>query len=277
MTSLHAPVKSMIKKGTLLFLGTGGSMGIPVIGCSCEVCTSEDPCNMRFRSSVLCTIDGQRILVDCGPDFKQQALKHNIDLLDGLIFTHAHNDHTAGIDELRVICLRSGKPIPCLLSADTAKDLRIRFAYIFEEREPYAGLVARLGMQEFERDRGEVVFQGIRIGYVSYSQLGMRVDGLRFGDLAYISDIKDYPESIFEDLKGVKTLVLSALRFQSTKMHFNVDEAVAFAQKVRAEKTWLMHVSHELEHEKGNAYLPENIQIAYDGLQLEFEADIVGE
>jgi phosphoribosyl 1,2-cyclic phosphate phosphodiesterase len=274
---LRGRVKSMIKKGTLLFLGTGGSMGTPVIGCSCAVCTSEDQRNMRLRSSVLCTINGQRILVDCGPDFKQQALKYDIDLIDGVIFTHAHNDHTAGIDELRVICLRSGKPIPCLLSEDTAKDLRIRFSYIFEEREPYAGLVARLGMQEFERDRGEVVFQGVRIEYMSYDQLGMRVDGLRFGDLAYISDIKEYPESIFMDLKGVKTLVLSALRFQETKMHFSVDDAIAFAKRVGAEKTWLMHVSHELDHEKANAYLPDNIRLAYDGLELEFEADIVEE
>lgn len=250
-------------------------MGTPVIGCCCEVCHSEDQHNMRFRSSALFIIDDQRILVDCGPDFKQQALKYNIELIEGLIFTHAHNDHTAGIDELRVICLRSGKVIPCLLSADTAKDLKTRFRYLFEERGPYAGLVARLAMQEFERDRGEVVFQGIRIGYASYRQLGMRVDGLRFGDLAYISDIKDYQDSIFTDLKGVKTLVLSALRFQSTKMHFSVDEAIAFAQKVGAEKTWLMHVSHELDHAKGNAYLPDNIRIAYDGLQLDFEADIV--
>lgn len=252
-------------------------MGIPVIGCSCPVCKSENPHNMRMRASIFCQIAGQAILVDCGPDFRQQALRHGIENVDGLIFTHAHNDHTAGIDELRVVCMRSGRPIPCLLSSDTAEDLKIRFNYLFEEREPYAGLVARFGMQEFERDRGEVVFQGIRIQYFSYHQLGMRVDGLRFGDLAYVSDIKDFPETIFEDLKGVKTLILSALRFQRTKMHFSVDDAIDFAKKVGAEKTWLMHVSHELEHDAGNAYLPEGIEIAYDGLQLEFEADIVSD
>lgn len=252
-------------------------MGTPVIGCACAVCKSSDPHNMRLRSSIFITINGQRLLVDCGPDFRQQALLYDIDQLDGMIVTHAHNDHIAGIDELRVFCLRSGKPIPCLLSSDTLKDLKVRFNYLFEEREPYAGLLARFGIQEFERDRGEVVFQGMRVGYFSYYQLGMRVDGLRFGNLAYVSDIKDYPETIFEDLRGVKTLVLSALRFDSTKMHFNIDDAIAFAKKVGAEKTWLMHVSHELDHEKGNAYLPDNIEIAYDGLQLEFEADIISE
>jgi phosphoribosyl 1,2-cyclic phosphate phosphodiesterase len=113
--------------------------------------------------------------------------------------------------------------------------------------------------------------------YFSYKQLGMRVDGIRFGDLAYVSDIKEYNESIFEDLRGVKTLVLSALRFDSTKMHFSVDDAIKFAEKVGAEKTWLMHVSHELDCDIGNDYLPENIQLAYDGLQLEFNVDIVGD
>lgn len=264
-------------KGQLLFLGTGASMGTPVIGCSCTVCRSSNPRNRRFRSSVLCTINNQNILVDCGPDFKQQALLNHIVLLDGIIFTHAHSDHTAGIDELRVLCLRSGKPIPCLLSSETAKDLKERFSYIFEEKEPYAGLLPRFGMQIFKRNHGEVIFQGIRIGYFSYDQLGMRVNGLRFGDLAYVSDIKDYPESIFEKLIGIKTLVISALRFSPTKMHFNVDDAIEFAKKVGAEKTWLMHVSHDLDHDTGNAYLPDSIEIAYDGLQLEFEADIISD
>lgn len=250
-------------------------MGIPVIGCNCSVCESKNPHNRRFRSSIFCTIADQRILVDCGPDFKQQALRYKIDQIDGLILTHSHNDHVAGIDELRVLCLRSKKPIPCLLSSETAKGIKQMFNYLFEEKEPYAGLMTRFGMQEFERDRGEVVFQGIRIGYFSYLQLGMRVDGLRFGDLAYVSDIKDYPDSIFEDLEGVKTLILSALRFESTKMHFSVDDAIAFAKKVGAKKTWLMHVAHDLDHETGNAYLPDNIRIAYDGLQLEFEVDVV--
>ena len=252
-------------------------MGTPVIGCSCSVCQSGNPYDRRYRSSVYCTIADQSLLVDCGPDFKQQALQYEIEQVDGLILTHAHNDHTAGLDELRVICLRSGKPIPCLLSPETAKDVKHRFSYMFKEVEPYAGLIARFGMQEFERERGEVIFQGIRIGYFSYRQLGMKVNGLRFGNLAYVTDIKEYPETIFEDLRGIKTLVVSALAFHPTKMHFSVDDAIAFAQKTGAEKTWLMHVSHELDHQKGNAYLPDPIGIAYDGLKIEFEADIVGD
>ena len=265
----------MIKSGKLLFLGTGSSMGIPVIGCSCAVCKSNNQKNMRLRCSALCEIDNQHILIDCGPDFRYQALKYNIQNIDGLILTHSHNDHTAGIDELRVLCMKNRKPIPCLLSRDTQKDLKVRFNYLFEEKEPYAGLLSRFAMQEFERERGQVVFQGIRLNYFSYEQLGMRVDGIRFGDLAYVTDIKEYKETIFEDLKGIKTLILSALRFDSTKMHFSIDDAVAFVKKTGAKKTWLIHIAHELDHEKGNTYLPEDIKIAYDGLQLEFEVEVV--
>jgi phosphoribosyl 1,2-cyclic phosphate phosphodiesterase len=264
-----------ITTGRLLFLGTGASMGTPVIGCSCDVCMSQNPHNRRLRSSVLCQIDHKNILIDCGPDFRQQALMHQIDHLDGLIFTHAHNDHTAGIDELRVFRLRKGDSLPCLLSSDTAVDLRIRFKYIFEEQKSYSGLIPHFSLQEFEKDRGDLVFHGIKLKHFSYQQLGMRVDGLRFGNLAYVSDIKHYPETIFEDLAGVKTLIVSALRFQPTKMHFSVDDAVEFSRKVGAEKTWLMHISHDLDHDIGNAYLPDDIRMAYDGLELPFQVEIL--
>lgn len=262
-------------KSKLLFLGTGGSMGIPVIACTCPVCLSTSQYNKRSRPSALVTIGGQQLLIDCGPDFKNQALKYQIEQVDGVIFTHAHNDHTVGVDDLKVFCLRTGRPLPCLLSPETAQDLKTRFNYLFEEKEPYAGLMTRFAMQFLEEDTGEVVFQGVRIKYFSYEQLHMRVNGYRMGDLAYVSDIRKYPSSVFDELKGVKTLILSALRMESSRMHFNLDEAVEFAQLVGAEHTWLMHIAHELDHEKGNAYLPENIRLAYDGLELEFQADIV--
>lgn len=252
-------------------------MGIPVIACRCAVCQSSSVFNKRNRPSALISIGNQKLLIDCGPDFKLQALKYQLDQIDGVIFTHAHNDHTVGIDDLKVYCLRTGRPLPCLLSPETAGELKTRFGYLFEEREPYAGLMTRLAMQPLERHRGDVVFQGVRIRYFSYEQLHMRVDGYRFGDLAYVSDIRDYPQTIFQDLEGVRTLVLSALRFQPSKMHFSLDEAVEFAQKTGAEQTWLMHIAHELDHDEGNAHLPGNIRLAYDGLHLDFQADIVSD
>ena len=252
-------------------------MGVPVIGCTCPVCTSPSQYNKRKRPSVLCSIGEQRLLIDCGPDFREQALKFGVNHLDGVLFTHGHNDHSVGVDDLKAYCLRTKNPMPCLLSKETEKELKQRFAYLFEEREPYAGLMTRFAMQRLEREQGSVVFQGVVINYFSYQQLHMRVDGFRLGDLAYVSDIREFNPSIFEELKGVRTLVLSALRFAPSRMHFNVDEAIEFAKKVGAEKTWLMHIAHELDHEKGNAYLPKDIRMAYDGLEIEFEAETVEE
>lgn len=257
----------------LLFLGTGGSMGVPIIGCDCTVCQSISPYNKRLRPSALLLFGSHKILIDCGPDFKEQALRSDLKMIDGLIFTHAHNDHTAGIDDLRVYCLRSGHSIPCLLSPDTAEDIRVRFHYLFDHEDVYSKLKVRFDMHYMDKDRGEKEFLGLLVRYFSYRQVGMRVNGLRFGDLAYVTDIRDYPETIYEDLADVKTLILSALRFGPNPMHFSVDEAIDFAKRVGAQHTWLIHVAHELEHEKTNAYLPENIRLAYDGLQLEFQAD----
>lgn len=261
----------MTKKPTTLeFLGTGGSMGIPIIGCKCEVCTSNDPHNVRDRTSALLNIEGKRILIDSGPDFRQQALRHHIDHLDGVIFTHAHQDHTGGIDELRIYLVRSGAAMPALLSKETFDDLYTRFHYIFVKDGYYDALKAKFHLHFMEGQSGTVDFLGIPIHFFTYKQAGMTVNGLRIGTLAYITDIKDYDESIFTHLKGVEQLVLSALRYTPSHLHFTVDEAVDFARKVGAQQTWLTHLSHDLEHEHTNAYLPENVRLAYDGLVIPF-------
>lgn len=259
--------------GQLLFLGTGGSMGIPVIGCDCEVCQSASPHNKRLRPSVLCSVGQKHFLIDCGPDFKIQALKYHLNAIDGVIFTHAHHDHTAGIDELRIYCVKGGKSMPCLLSVETANDLKRRFYYLFEENA-YSKYVAHFDLHLLDKDRGEVNFLGLKIRYFTYEQASMRVNGYRLGDLAYVTDLKFFSDDLFEELKGIKTLIVSALRFTSSPMHLNVDEAIDFARRTHAENVWFMHIAHELEHEKGNAYLPDNMRLAYDGLRLDFEVEI---
>jgi phosphoribosyl 1,2-cyclic phosphate phosphodiesterase len=261
----------MKKKEKFLFLGTAGSMGIPVIGCHCSVCASKDPHNKRKRPSALITIDDKKILIDCGPDFHAQAIQYQIDQLDGFILTHGHYDHTSGIDELRVYHMHSGKALPCLLSQSTARDIMNRFSYIFTPDSEYDKLVAKFDLQILPYERGEVQFLDIPIHYFSYEQARMQVNGFRFGNLAYVTDIRKYPNTVFEDLKGVETLVLSALRFAPSHLHLSVDEAVDFANRVGAKMTWLTHLAHELDHEKTNVYLPENIKLAYDGLEINFE------
>ncbi len=261
----------MKASGSLTFMGTGGSMGIPVIGCPCPVCKSDSPYNKRMRPSALLQVNDKSIVIDCGQEFRIQALKHHLDDIDGVIFTHAHHDHSAGIDDLRAYYLHHKKTaIPCLLSKETLLDLQTRYHYIFDGMNYPDKLTPRLDLRIMEGERGEVNFADVSIKYFSFKQTGMKVNGLRIGNFAYVSDIKEYSETIFDDLKGVETLVLSALRFTPSWMHLMVDEAVEFSKKVNAKQTYFTHIAHELDHEKTNAYLPSNIRMAYDGLVINF-------
>lgn len=256
--------------GSVLFLGTGSSLGVPVIGCHCATCQSTSPFNKRLRSSILLNMNGKTLLIDASPDLREQALKFKIEKIDGVLFTHAHYDHTAGIDDLRIYHFLNKRPLPCLVSSETAEDLKRRYYYMFKEQPNEAINQSRLVLNVLKNDRGSTEFEEIPLSYFSFNQLAMQVTGFRFDHLAYVTDLKSYPESIFEDLKGVDTLIVSALRFTSTPMHLTIDEAVDFAKKVQAKKTWLIHMAHELEHEKTNNYLPQDIQLAYDGLKIEF-------
>jgi phosphoribosyl 1,2-cyclic phosphate phosphodiesterase len=258
------------KEASILFLGTGGSMGIPVIGCTCPICRSSSPRNQRLRPSAFLTVGNKRILIDAGPDFRTQALKHGIQGLDGVIFTHAHHDHTAGIDDLRVFYMWTKKSLPCLVSQETAQDIKDRYKYIFEAEYPSHKLVSRIDLEILEGDRGDVLFLGEKIHYFSFEQAEMKVTGFRFGNLGFVSDIRKYPESIFEDLNGVEILILSALRFNPSPLHFSIGEAIEFANKLEVSKTWLTHLSHEVDHDVANRDLPSNVSLAYDGLIIKF-------
>lgn len=258
-------------KGKLRFLGTGGSVGVPVIGCSCPVCHSDDPMNKRLRPSVLLRIAHRQFLIDAGPDLRMQALREGITHLDGLMLTHAHYDHTAGFDDLRPIYYRRQSPLPILLSSETARDVQQRFYYLFQPSPGQENFEPRFALHLLPAENGEVKFENIAIGYVSYSQGGMTVNGYRIGNLAYISDIRHYKPAIFTHLAGIKYLIVSALRYTPSPLHFSVDEAIDFAKELKAEKVWLTHISHELEHHQTNAYLPSNMCLAYDGLEIEFD------
>lgn len=258
-------------KGSFLFLGTGGSAGVPMIGCKCPVCLSENPHNKRTRPSGLLKVGGKTLLIDTGPDFRFQALLHEINHLDGVLITHAHFDHVGGLDDLRTYYLLQKVILPILVSIETLDSLKKRYDYLFREKSWGMSLAAQLHFQVLENDHGQTQFCDVLLSYVSYGQGAMKVNGYRFGDFAYISDIKNYPESIYEDLDGVKTLVVSALRSEESMMHFSIDDAVAFGKKVGAKQTYFTHIAHEVDHEKTNATLPSGFQVAYDGLKLEFD------
>jgi phosphoribosyl 1,2-cyclic phosphate phosphodiesterase len=253
-------------KGEFLFLGTGASAGVPLIGCKCAVCTSSSPKNKRFRPSGLIQIHGKQLLIDIGPDFRSQALQFGIDNIDGLLLTHTHYDHIAGIDEVRLFNTRQKKPFPCLLSKESLEDVQKRYYYFANVNENSA----KLDYTVLDGDKGKTEFLGIPISYCSYIQGSMKVTGFRVGDFAYISDIREYDESIFPVLHGVRKLVLSSLKPETSPFHLSFEEATAFASRVGAQETWITHLGHFIDHDAGNALLPPQVRLAYDGLKLEF-------
>ncbi len=265
-------------KGAFTFLGTSGASGIPVIGCQCEVCSSHSRYNKRLRASILIEVLGKNLLVDIGPDFRLQALEKRIERLDGILLTHTHFDHIAGLDELRVFNFRMKKPLPCLLSQESYEDLRRRYDYLFEAKGD--NFTAKIDCHVLKEDSGSCQFEGITVHYMSYFQGKTKVTGFRLGDFAYLTDIKQYPLSIFQSLKDVHKLVISAARFSVSDLQLSVDEAIAFANQVKADKVWLTHISHDIEHHKTEHYLPSHIRLAYDQLSSEFyypNLDIEGE
>lgn len=256
--------------GRFLFLGTGGSLGIPVIGCTCSVCTSASPFNQRGRSSALIQIGDKRLLIDAGPDFRVQALKHRINRLNGLILTHTHFDHIGGFDDLRVFYFLQKAPLPCLLSRETFQELQLRYHYLIDPQ----GVSSLFRFRVLEEDFGTVEFEGVRLSYLSYFQAGMKVMGVRVGNLAYVSDIRDYSPQVFEALDGVEILILSALRHEPSHVHFSIEEAIAFSRKVKAKQTWLTHIAHELDYAETKTLLPSDVQMSYDGLEIPFNLEL---
>lgn len=257
-------------QGQFLFLGTGGSMGVPEIGCHCKVCNSNSSYNKRLRSSGLLKVGGKKLLIDAGPDFREQALKFHIDRLDGVLITHPHFDHVGGLDDLRIYYFLQKSAIPCLLSQDSLDDIKLRFHYMFRPIQPGRSISAQIDFQVLEKDFGNVVFQEIPFQYMSYFQTNMKVTGFRIGSFAYVSDIREYTQELLDYLKGVKILILSALRHVPTMMHFSVEEAVDFSKKVGAEMTYLTHIAHDLDYETTNAMLPSDVRLSYDGQIINF-------
>lgn len=257
-------------KGELLFLGTGGSAGVPLIGCHCKICLSSSPHNKRLRPSALVTVEGKNFLIDVGPDFRAQALTHKIERLEGLLITHTHFDHIGGIDDLRSFYFLQKGKLPCLLSEESFNDLKIRYYYLMRPLTEGHTISAQLDFTLLEKESGEVLFGGLEWKYVSYKQAQMSVTGYRLGNLSYISDIRIYDETLIHSLKGTEILILSALRETPTMMHFSVQEAIEFSKQVGAKETWLIHLSHDFDHEEMNQKLPRNVRLSYDGLKIPF-------
>lgn len=249
------------------FLGTGTSQGIPIIGSTHPVCQSNDPKDTRLRVSVWITWDNYSYVIDCGPDFRQQMLTSGCTKLDGILFTHEHSDHTAGLDDIRPFCHRQGK-MPVYLDERVLKSLQKRFDYIFETEDRYPGApevepVIIHKNQPFTIGNKEVI--PINVIHGKLPIFGFRID-----DFVYITDAKIIEEIEIEKLKGVKVLVINALRETPHDLHFSLSEAIDFIGKVQPERAYLTHISPMLGfHEETQKKLPENVFLGYDNLVVE--------
>ena len=250
----------------ITFLGTGTSQGIPVIGSSHPVCQSTDPKDKRLRVSVLLSWKNFNYVIDCGPDFRQQMLANNVRSLDGILFTHEHADHTAGIDDIRPYFFRQGD-IPIFAHQRVIKILRRRFDYIFADSNRYPGAPA-VKVNVVQNDRPFSIGDKQAIPIDAYHNR-LQVFGYRVGDFAYLTDVKTVDDKEIEKIKGVKVLSVNALRIDPHHSHFNLEEALQFVEKVKPKKAYFTHISHYLGfHAEVEKMLPKNVHLAYDNLVI---------
>jgi phosphoribosyl 1,2-cyclic phosphate phosphodiesterase len=252
-------------------LGTGTSTGVPVIGCGCRVCSSEDPHDRRLRCAAWVQAQNLDILIDVGPDFRQQALREGMTRIDAVLLTHHHFDHIVGLDDLRPFLFDNRRPIPIYAKVNSAEVLRSTFPYIFQDRS-YPG-VANLCLQEidgpFEVENRYGSGTGVRIEPIDVFHGTLPMFGYRIGQFAYLTDVSGIPEHSFERLKDLDVLILDALRHEPHPTHFTLDEAVEVARRIDARQTYFIHMTHSVLHAEEDALLPESMALAYDGLSFE--------
>jgi len=249
----------------VIFLGTGTSQGIPIIGSDHPVCLSDNSKDKRLRVSILISWNNLNILIDCGPDFRQQMLANNIEKLDAIFYTHEHNDHTAGLDDIRPFFFRQGD-IPVYAHSRVLSALRKRFDYIFASENKYPGAP---GVIEHEIENKAFNYNGLTVTPVEFMHNRLQVFGFRIEDFAYLTDIKSIEDKEAEKLGDLEVLVVSALRVEPHHSHFNLEEALEFIEKIKPKKAYLTHISHVLGfHEEVEKTLPENVFLAYDNLKI---------
>lgn len=250
---------------TVTFLGTGTSQGIPIIGSTHPVCLSSDFKDKRLRVSVLIEWDNYSYVIDCGPDFRQQMLRAGCDRIDGIVFTHEHSDHVLGFDDIRPFYFRQGD-IPIYAHKRVLKALKKRFDYVFKTKNKYPGaptvIQNRIKNEPF-------LLKNLEVIPINGKHDKLQVFGFKFGDFAYLTDMKTVKAEEVEKIKNVKVLVVNALRIEPHLSHFNLEEALQFIAEVNPETAYLTHISHLLGfHEAIQKKLPKNVFLAYDGLEI---------
>jgi phosphoribosyl 1,2-cyclic phosphate phosphodiesterase len=255
---------------TFTFLGTGTSVGVPMLGCDCAVCQSPDPRNHRYRCSVLIRTARGNLLIDTTPEVRLQLLRARVGVVHAVLFTHYHADHLMGLDDLRPMQKYLEGPVPLFCTAETEQVIRRAFAYAFRENGTPgpAGYVPQLAFRRIGAERftvlGEEV-QPIPLVHGPYDVLGFRI-----GDVAYCTDVNRIPDASWPLLQGLRVLILDALRIKPHYAHFGLNEALEVIAQLRPERAYLTHMTHELEHEATNRLLPPGVALAHDGLEFAF-------
>lgn len=247
------------------FLGTGTSQGVPVIGCNCEVCSSTDPADNRLRSSVHILANELSIVIDTGPDFRQQMLREKIKVLDAVLFTHHHKDHVAGMDDIRSYNFMSRKAIPVFANHTTKEQLVKEFEYVFEPNGYGGGpkvLIQEINGTPFH-------FGNLEITPIEVFHDELQVFGYKIGDFTYITDANYISDKEVEKIYGSRILILNALQRNPHPSHFTLDEALKHIEKINPGEAYLTHISHKMGlHKEVTSLLPSNVHLAYDGLKL---------
>ncbi|MBZ5584510.1 MAG: MBL fold metallo-hydrolase [Acidobacteriia bacterium] len=246
-------------------LGSGTSVGVPTIGCHCDVCTSSDPRDSRLRPSILVSYGGRNILIDTTPDFRTQALRAKIDRLDAVLFTHAHADHIMGLDDVRPFNFRQKEQIPIYAAPETLASIRRVFQYIFDNGKRESN-VPRLDARVL--DGSPVDLFGVEFLPAPILHGSQTIYGFRFGDAAYLTDHSDIPESTMDRLQGLDVLFLDALRYKPHPTHSTVDRSRQTVERLAPRRAFFTHICHDLRHARAEELLPPHIRLAYDGLEI---------
>jgi phosphoribosyl 1,2-cyclic phosphate phosphodiesterase len=250
----------------ITFLGTGTSQGVPVIACKCLVCQSSDPRDKRLRSSILVSSGDTNVVIDTGPDFRQQMLRENIENLDAVVFTHEHKDHTAGLDDVRAYNFFSDQPMNVYATSRVQEALKKEFSYIFSNHD-YPG-IPKITMHTIDSKPftvGDLDFMPVKVMHYKLPVLGFRI-----GDFTYITDANYISDEEKDKIKGSKVMVMNALRKEPHISHFTLDEAVSIIGELKPGKAYLTHISHQLGlHGEIEKELPAHVRCAFDGLSIE--------
>lgn len=253
-------------------LGTGTSFGVPQVGCSCPVCRSDDPRDSRTRTSAVVEDGGRRILIDTPPELRLQLVRHGIDDIDAVLYTHDHADHVNGIDDLRALTARRKDRLQAHGPSDSMDRIASRFAYIFdpEIEAPPGTFFPKVGASPLAAGRTATI-AGIEVLPIGFEHAGIPVFGYRFGPVAYVTDVKHVGEEAYAQLEGVRVIVLSALFEHTHPSHLSIPEAIAVAERLGVERMWLTHLTHHTSHRSLEERLPPEVRPAHDGLVIEME------